>query len=72
MPNVQGGRYQGNSSSLPYQRPPFQGAYNASRPPLPQHQVAQTCPPPSYNELDKVKKKVNNIERMIRELKQSN
>jgi len=54
MSNAQGGGYQGNSSSLPYQRPPFQGAYNAPRPPPPQHQVAHTCPPPGYNELDKV------------------
>jgi len=28
--------------------------------------------PPSYNDLDKVKKKINNIERMIRERKESN
>jgi len=37
MPNTQGGSYQGNSSSFPYQRPPFQGAYNAPRPPPPQN-----------------------------------
>jgi len=34
--------------------------------------VPQTCPPLGYNELDKVNKKVNDMERMIRELKDSN
>jgi len=70
--NAQSGNYQGNSSSLPNQRPPFQGAYNAPRPLPPQHQVPQSYPPPGYNELDKVNKKVNDMERMIRELKESN
>ena len=72
MPNAQGGNYQGNSSSLPNQRPPSQGAYNALRPLPPQQQMPQTCPPLGYNELDKVNKKVNDTERMIRELKESN
>ena len=34
--------------------------------------MPQTGPPPGYNELDKVNKKVNDIKRMIRELKESN
>ena len=34
--------------------------------------MPQSYPPPSYNELDKVNKKVNDMERMIRELKESN
>ena len=34
--------------------------------------MAQTCPPLGYNELDKVNKKVNDIERMIKELKEYN
>jgi len=34
--------------------------------------VPPTYPPPGYNELDKVNKKVNDMERMIRELKESN
>jgi len=34
--------------------------------------VLQAYPPPGYNELDKVDKKVNDMERMIRELKESN
>jgi len=72
MPNAQGGNYQGNFSSLPNQRPPSRGAYNAPRPLPPQHQVPQTCPPIGSNELDKVNKKVNDMESMIRELKDSN
>jgi len=35
--NAQSGNYQGNPLSLPNQRPPFQGAYNAPRPLSPQH-----------------------------------
>jgi len=34
--------------------------------------MAQSCPPPGYNELDKVNRKVNDMERMIRELEESN
>jgi len=34
--------------------------------------VAQSYSPSGYNELDKVNKKVNDIEKMIRELKGSN
>ena len=34
--------------------------------------MAQICPPIRYNELDKVNKKVNDMERIIRELKESN
>jgi len=34
--------------------------------------VAQSYPPPGYNELDKVNKKVNDMEKMIRKLKESN
>ena len=73
MPTNQGGSSQGKSSSLAYQKLPFQGAYNAPKVPyLSQPHVAQSYPPPRYNELDKVNKKVNDMERMIRELKESN
>ena len=60
------------TKATPHQRPPYQGAYNAPRLLPPQHRVPQTCPPPSYNDVDKVNKKVNDIERMIRGLKESN
>ena len=72
MSNAQGGSFQGNSSFSSYQRSPFQEAYNAPRVPHLQHHVAQSYPPPSYNKLDKVNKRVNDMERMIRELKESN
>ena len=73
MPTNQGGGSQGNSSYLVYQKPPFQGAYNAPRGPyFSQPHVAQSYPPSGYNELDKVIKKINNTERIIRELKESN
>jgi len=58
---------------LAYQKSPFQGVYNAPRgPPHPQSHVAQSYPYPKYNELDKVNKKINDMERMIREVKESN
>ena len=73
MPTNQGRSPQGNSSSSAYQKPPFQGAHNApGGPPRSQSHVAQSYPHLGYNELDKVNKKVNEMERMIRELKKSN
>jgi len=72
MPTNQDGSPQGNSSSLAYQKPPFQGADNAPwGPPLPQPHVAQSYLPPGYNELDKVHNNVNDVERMTRD-KESN
>ena len=73
IPNNQGGGFQGNSSSSAYRKPPLQEACNAPRgPPPPQPHVAQSYPLPDYNKLDKMNKEVNDIERMIRELKESN
>jgi len=73
MPTNQGQGSQANSSSLGYQKPPFQGAYNAPRGPLsPQPHVAQSYPYLGCNEMDKVNKKVDDIERMIGELKELN
>ena len=54
-----------NFSSSLYQRPPFKGAYNAPMGLPPQPNVAQSFPPPGYNDLDKVNKKVNDMDRMI-------
>ena len=46
-----------------YQRPPFQGIPNAPRPPPP---AAQIQPPPSYINIDKIKRRLNNnMERMM-------
>jgi len=73
MLNSQGGSFQENSSSSSYQRPAFQGAYNALSDPHPtQHHMAQSHPLSNYNDLDKVNDKVNDMERMIREVKESN
>jgi len=42
------------------------------RGPSPQPHMAQSYPHPTYNDLDKVNKKVNDMKRMIRELNESN
>ena len=72
MPNNQSGGTHRNSSSLAYQKARFRGAYNASRGPPPQPHVVQSYSPRDYSELNKVNKKVNDMEMMTRELKESN
>jgi len=43
-----------------FQRPCFQGLPNAPRPPPPPPPVAQIQPPPSYTDIDKIKRRLNN------------
>ena len=66
LPNAQGSGFQGNTtSSSSYQRPSLQGAYNAPRR-LPQLVLAQSYYHPICNKIDKVTKRVNYTERMMR------
>jgi len=69
MPNAQDGGFQGNISFSSFQRPQFQSAYNASRGPFSQLVVAQSYPLLITMKLIKV---TNDMERMLREMKESN
>jgi len=53
IPDVQGGGFQGNTSSSSYQRPPFQGVYNSLGGLPLQWVVVQSFLPPRYNEIEK-------------------
>jgi len=73
MPSNQGRGFQRNPSFSAYQKPPLQGAYDAPKgPPLTYPHMAQSYLSPGYNKLDKVNKKASDIEKMIRELNESN
>jgi len=70
--NNWGGGFQENSPSSLNQKLPFQGVYSALMGPSPQPDMAQSYPTPKYNDSDIVNKKVNDMERMIREHKELN
>ena len=69
VPNPQPWMFPGNNSqpishpSHSFQRSTFSGVPNAPRPPPP---IAQVQPPPSYTDIDKLERRINNnMESMI-------
>jgi len=72
MAEDKGRDFQGKFSFSSSQILPFQGVYNTSRGPPPKPNVAQSFSRPGYNDLDQVNKKVNDMEKLIRELKELN